>query len=150
MTLQDKYPNFLIAIEGMKANTDLKLISSNDFEIKYMMSLIAFNNKLGDITIGLIKINIENNEFAVLSISTLNGKKIKASTQSKFFENDLSIDSWLIKINELMINHNSNPEHQKVAMSFLNKKLSNSRNGSSGCVLALMGITLITLLICFF
>ncbi len=149
VTLLNKYPNFKVAIESIKADTDLKFISSNDYKIKYMMSLIAFNNKLGDIVIELNKFNSENDEFVILTFSTLNGKKIEASTQSKFIKNDLSTDNWLKLINELMINHNSNPDHQKVAMSFLNKKVSNSRNENSGCVLVL-GITFITLLIYFF
>ena len=39
VTLLNKYPNFKVAIESIKADTDLKFISSNDYKIKYMMSL---------------------------------------------------------------------------------------------------------------
>ena len=90
------------------------------------------------------KKSVENSDLVIISTPLGTYKEIVS-----VIKNDLSTDNWLKLINELMINHNSNPDHQKVAMSFLNKKVSNSRNENSGCVLVL-GITFITLLIYFF
>lgn len=141
-----KYPNFIVAIDSIKADTNLKLISSGDNKIKYSMPLVAFNNKLGDIAIELIEFN---NKKAIIVFYTLNGKKIKAETQSEFITNDLTVENWLQIINEIMIKHISNPDHQAVAMNFLNSKLSYSENKSSGCIIVLVIITIITLIIYF-
>lgn len=110
------------------------------------MPLLAFNNKLGDVAIELIEFN---NKYAIIVFHTLTGKKIKATTQSEFIKNDLTVENWLQIINEIMIKHISNPDHQKVAMNFLNGKLSNSENKSSGCIIVLAIITIISLVVYF-
>lgn len=145
--LEEQFPNFNKAISSIKADSDLRLVKSDESEIKYKMSLMAFNNKLGDIYITLR--GIKNNETAIglLTFTTLSGNEVKASTQSEYIQKDISEDKWIEIINETMIKHNYNPDHQKVALSFMHKRLSNSTNQNSGCVLTLIGLSIIIFLV---
>ncbi|RKS01450.1 hypothetical protein [Flavobacterium sp. 102] len=139
--LQSKYPNFVEAMESMKQGTDTRMISSDKLKIKYLMSLVAYNSKIGDVQ---IELNAIGNSNVTVTLSTLTGFTTHASTNSRLISNDLSVEQWNELIYETMIEHNSNPDHQKVAMDFLKKRLSNNSNGKSGCLSVFLSFMVLT------
>ena len=135
--LQTIYPNFIIAMDSMKKGTDTRLHSSDISKIKYIMSFIVFNNKLGDISIELNEVIYGH---VAVTLTTIKGFIKQAATTSKVVENDLLVEEWMELISETMVKHNSNSDHQKVLLDFTARKLENSGSGKSGCLSVVLSV----------
>lgn len=143
--LQVKFPNFLHAMLLFKGDTDLELILNSEGVIKYRMTLIAFNNQIGNLEIVLNKFVSNESELVMVSFITIRGGKAIANTFSKFIKNDITVEEWLELLTELMLQHNNNPDHQKNTMDFLNSKLKSNNN--TGCITILIGFTFVVFMI---
>lgn len=129
--LQDEFPNFMSAMEFIKGDTDLRLVLSNDIKIKYIMTFMMYNSKLGDISGELNKLPDGN---FVFTFSTFEGLSEKARTSSDTISYDLPVEEWIVLINDKMVDHNYSEGHQQILLDFSNKMKSKNNSNKSGCM----------------
>ncbi|RTY78242.1 hypothetical protein EKL97_14150 [Flavobacterium sp. LS1P28] len=103
--LENRYPNFMEAMQSMKQGTDMRLDSSSISKIEYRMTFHILNNKLGDISLELNE--VFSNEVSI-TFTTIKNFMKQAQTTSRLVKNDLSVEEWIGLISTTMIEHNSN------------------------------------------
>lgn len=137
INLENRYPNFMEAMQTMKQGTDMRLHSSSVSKIEYIMTFQIFNNKLGDISLELNE--VFSNEVSIIFTTIKNFKK-QAQTKSKLVKNDLSVEGWIELISTTMIEHNSNTDHQKLLLDFSSKRLGINSHKESGCLSTVLSL----------
>ncbi len=138
--LSKNYPNFVAFMEEARQGSDGRLVINDSERIVYKMTFLVFNNKLGDLNFELINVN----GAVKFQIRTIQNNHVKATTESPIINSDLTIEEWNESFQELMENHNSNPNHANILMQFTEQKLSGRSQQSSGCFSVLVVFLIIT------
>ncbi len=137
MNLKNEYPNYVLAINQMKDNTDLTQGLSNSRILVHVMSYRVFGNKLAD-----IYINLNNYEdFVYVSISSNKGFNEIAKTTGERIYEDLPVEEWIETIADVMNKHNANPNHTQLVTDFTTRRAGNTQTKSvknSGCIVSLL------------
>ncbi len=142
--LQDKFPNFIEAMEYMKNGTDLKLVSSDADEIIYLMTFIILDKKLGNIS---AELKYFDGVGVVFSFSTLQGTITKTRTENRIIGYDLDVEEWLELIRETMIYHNESEDHQKILLTYSDNDRFKKPVKKSGCASIVLATSIMSLVL---